>query len=112
MKIIEIPEPVKLPYKVAVDGKLEDKTQESSMPEFLASCCGGFEKFASGPKMARQYGKIMDKIESVNGEKSVAFEDQDFAVVRDAVNAARWRTPQINRAYLPFYDALESATEE
>ena len=114
MKVIEIPEPVQLPYKVAIEdtGKVEDRTQKSTLPEFLTACCEGFEKFAAGPKMARQFGKIMDKLESVNGDKSVAFEDVDYSVVRDAVNATKWRTAAINRAYLPFYDAVENATEE
>ena len=112
MKVIDIPEEVEVKYRVKTsEGSIEQRKEKVKFTKFLSDCCDMYQAFAKGPKMARQYGKIMDKIESVNGDKSVSFEDSDFEVVKGAVENASWITPDINRAYVPFYDAVDKAQD-
>lgn len=110
MQLVPIPDPVDVVLKpVDGEGKIREVKKTVTFQEFLTAAFEGFEGFAKGPKMARQYDKIMTVVEAMNGESSVHFEDADFNVVKDAVKAAAWSHPAVNRACIPFYDAIEKA---
>jgi hypothetical protein len=111
MKIIDIPKPVEAKLKIMDNGTVKEITKEISFLAFLSDACDSYKPFASGPKQARQYDKIMNVIESINGENSVRFEDADFNILKAAIEEAQWVTPGINRAYIPFYDAIEKAQD-
>lgn len=112
MKVIDVPKPVKVKLLAKkADNIVEEVEQKITFSEFLIGACEGYKEFAKGPQMARQYNKIMDVVESANGAKSIQFEDEDFKVVKGAVDSASWNTPNINRSYIPFYDAVDSAED-
>lgn len=111
MKVIDVPEPVK--YKLVLrnpNNELEEVERTLTFPEFLTGAFEGYEKFAKGPAMARQFNKLMDVVESIEG-KSLAFEDADFLVVKAAVDSATWVHAKINRAAIPFYAAVDKAED-
>ena len=107
MKIIDFPEPVT--FKIPTT----QGDQEFTVPfiEFLKTAMAGHEVFKTGPEMARKYGQIMDVIEAVNGEKEIRFGPSDYDLVAAAVKTAGWIHPDANRAYIPFYDAVEKARD-
>jgi len=112
VKVIDVPKPVKLKLLTKRSSDiLEEVERPFTFSQFLIGACEGYKAFATGLKMARQYNKIMDIVESINNKKSVQLEDDDFGVVKAAVEAASWTTPSINRSCIPFYEAVENAED-
>ncbi len=112
MRIIDIPEPVTVLLKLRLQtGQRFEETKEVAFTEWLKEVADGYRPFAKSPKNARQYDKIMSIIEAVDSEKQIQFEDADFEVLKRAAEDADWITPEVNRAYLPFYEALERAQD-
>lgn len=107
MRVIDIPAPVtcKLPQR---DGSERDVVR--TFLTFLDEACGQYEPFAQGAKNGRQYDKLMRIIEACTPDaKSIQFEDADFEVLVQATEKAQWVTPKVNRAFIPFRDAIERA---
>ena len=111
MRIITIPEPVEITVRKRIMGEAAlEKSEIVSFQKFLTFACEGYEKFSKGPKMARQYDKMMDWIENIDEEqKTVNIEGDDYEVLKGAVDSAQWGAPDVNRQYIPFYTAFENA---
>ena len=110
-KVIDIPNPVTVETQKLVKGEVVTGKEDVTFLEFLEYCLDGYEELAKTPKMIRQYDQIMTVIESMNGEKSICFGTDDFAVVKAAVESRNWRTPKLGRSYLPFYKAVDEVQE-
>lgn len=109
MKIIDIPAAVVITVPTKSGNQIELKQVEKTFTNFLVDACESYQEFAKGPRQARQYDKIMRVIEACNGNKTIQFEDADFDVLKDVVDRAPWLTPNINRSFMPYYEALEKA---
>lgn len=116
MKIVTFPGPVVVSVKVRIpDGGIQAQEIKRTFLDFLTEAFDAYAAFKKGPKAARQYDKIMTLVECKQMElelekeptPSIAFEDEDFNVIREAVDHAEWITPSVNRKYIPFYDAMD-----
>lgn len=110
-KIITIPPPVKVPIPRIVKGVVVEEEVEKTIVEYIREACDGHDPFRQGPKNARQYMKIMDTLEKLNGDSAIRFEDADYDAVKEACLNAQWLTPKINAAYQVFWDAIEKAQD-
>ena len=113
MKIVDVPTAVKAKQKAFSQAtmKLEVVEEEVKFSKYLEFILDGHEAFCKTPKMARKYGKLMDKIEKMDGAATIIFEDDDYDIMKAAAETAKWPTPSINRSYLPYYDAIANAQE-
>lgn len=111
MKVIDIPESVTISFLRRAENGIVETEQQVPFLQFLQESLDQYADFSKGAKQARQYDQLCRVIEAVNGEKVVRFGPADFEVVRSAVEAARWISPKVNRAYLPYYEALEKAQD-
>ena len=94
-------------------GIVEEKTEEVSFYGFLKSCLGMYEKFRKGPEMGRKYDKVMIVVEVAEEAKTaeIMFEDERLELLKGAVDDSSWQTNDINRAYLPYYDAVDAVVD-
>lgn len=110
MHIITIPKAVEVTVKKRLMGTQPlEKSETVTFQKFLIYACEGYALFAKGPKQARQYDKLMGLIEKMKPKaKTVAFEAGDYEILEGAVKSAEWGVPDVNRQYIPFYDAFEN----
>lgn len=117
MRVIDIPEPVKVTV-IRMTG--EPLTESWGLPKIvlLAIDTYGTQADESG-RMARritvsqykQAAKIVDVFQNLDGAKSVQLEDADWELVKAAaVDTSPW-TMQIGRQILPILKAIEDAQE-
>ncbi len=113
MRVITIPEQVEITVRKRLMGaETLEKSEVVSFQKFLMYSCEGYEKFAKGPKQARQYAKLMDVIDTMDEvKKTVVFEQGDYDILKGAVDSAQWASPDVNRTYIPFYKAFEDAAD-
>lgn len=111
MHVIMMPPPVEITViKKLITGEQLERSEIVTFPKWLVYVCEGYQKFAKGPKQARQYDKLMGIIERIKPKaKTVAFEAGDYEILGGAMVAPEWASPEINRQYIPFYDAFENA---
>jgi len=112
LKIVNVPDPASCLVRVREGDRLVEVEKEMTFQGYLKSVCKAYDVFAKGVENGRVYGKIMDVIESMNGHKTVNFEDDHFKLLRAAADAQQWSTPDINRMVSEkFYPALEKAQD-
>ena len=110
-KVLDIPEPVEIVFKAREKGQ-EDKAEEVEFPKWIGYVCGGYEPFRKGPEQGRTYNRIMNTVEKLeDGAKNIVFEDADFKILKLAAKDAVFGSPDVNRSYVPFYDALDNAQD-
>ena len=105
-RIVKIPEAVELRPR-----SLKDSPQEfpkMSFKEFLMTSVESFERFGKGTKQARLQGKILDKIEAIDGEAEIHLEDEHYDAIKDSVDAFQ-KNPRVASILSPFLDAIENA---
>lgn len=113
MKIITIPKNVELTISVKRNGFVQTVKKETDFKAFLSESLSGFELFKKGSVNARLFNKLMLIIEEITPTQiEVKFEDEDFKKVKDAVAVADWLSADINRTFIPFYDAVETAKDQ
>ena len=78
--------------------------------EFLEASLDQYEPLGKGYKMAQRGMIIGSHIEQMNGDKMLKLEDEDFDILKKAVDNATFR-PAANRRMVPFYEAVKKAQE-
>lgn len=110
MREIPIPEPVTITATVQEDGKMVQKGNDLAFCDFLKQALDGNQEFNKGAAGARQYAKLMDIVEKINGEDaSITVDDADYEALKRSIDALVVVSPKVNRVLIPFYDAVENA---
>ena len=113
MKVLAIPAPVKatIPVGQAQGGAILSE-REVTFPRFLRECIKMNDVFKTGPKNARTYKSLCEILDAVTPEQiEISFGDDDFLKIKASVDRASWMTPEINAAYVPFYDAVDAVKD-
>ena len=107
MHSVTIPAPV----NVVIRGQKKEITFLAFFKELIRN----HGDFAQGEDMARRYDRLMKIAEAAEKEGKVVvslqFMDEDFVHIKNAKKNSSWISPDVNRAYIPFYDALNNASE-
>lgn len=109
MKIVSVPGPVSVKTPRRNGEGVEFVSHDRDICYFLIACIESYEPFSTGHVNAILYKKLRDVISESSGKSEIWFEDSDFKSLQAAVAAVGWRTPDINMAYIPFYEAVASA---
>ncbi len=111
MQVLTIPPDVtKVPTQIrGPQGLVGVVERDYSFAFFLMEALKMNELFHKGSVNARLFNKLMTILESVEADqKEIQFEDEDFKKVKDSVAQADWATSTMNRAFIPFYDAVDA----
>lgn len=108
-KVIQIPEKVKATIVAVKDGKLMEGEVDWEFHKWLLNAVDSYP--CKGRKQARDLNRIAALLESVNGEKELLFEPNDFEILKEAAEQVDW-LGAANRRFVPFYDAIENAKDE
>jgi hypothetical protein len=111
MKKIEVVKAVTFIIPVDNGSGVEEQQKTLTFADFMKACLETHTPFNSGLSAARQFDKLMTVAETLDGHKSFRLDDADYDVFCEAMQGAKWVNPRINRACLPFYEAVEKATE-
>ena len=111
MMIMKIPEPATINHQ-AIEETADKGETIVPFKKFASQCCKGYAKFAEGPEMGRQYMKIMRMVDRLEDkDKTFTLEDDRMRLFQEAVKAAKWSHPEVNAAYLDFYEAVSEAQD-
>lgn len=113
MRVITTPSPVKIELPRVTGKTVDFVDSEVSFQTFLQECLDSYDIFSKGHVNALLYAKL-SKIITDSDKKTgeLWFEDEDFKKLEAAVSVAKWITPKINAAYIPFYEAVKTARTE
>lgn len=108
MKIVTIPNDIAL---VTRKGESLPAKPSLSFKEFVVECVDQYapEGGRITPKMARQSSKIVAAVDAANG--TMPLEDADWELLKSAVEKNPY-APIVARQIIPFFDAVEKATDQ
>lgn len=112
MRVVKCGGEVEIKVPTRDGNSVEYKSFKKTMKDFLQASFDNFDQFAHGHVNGRLYDKLCKVLDAGPRDGEFWFEDDDFKKVQDAVKGATWFDAKINRAYLPFYDAVEVARVE
>ena len=118
MRIIGVTEDIVINPPKNVNGNGADpnvKPLTISFQEFVEASLDQYEPLGTGYKMAKRGRAISEAIDVMDETKEsdnyvLRLEDEDFDIVKNAVNKAKFR-PAANRRMVNFYEAVETAQE-
>jgi len=105
MKIIKVPSPDAIEIEV-VDKRVNVTRQERvTFARFLKDAVEGYLPFGKGLRNIRAGAKILDALERLDGQPTLALEDSDYLMLKDAV-AETQLNPQAARRLIGFIEAV------
>lgn len=115
MKIIKVPETRIISFKargfLRADGKEPDPvTKALSFSEFVKMAVEGTELFGKGLKNIRKGIRIIEKLDSIDGQAELTLEDEDYLALKDAVEGFAW-APTAAMQCVAYLEAIQDAEE-
>lgn len=102
MKIITIPKPQMVKSMLSNGERTESEMEFKDFVQDMIDLYGDSQKT---PKQARQSAKIAVKLEEC--DKELRLQDEEFLIVKGAMDAPTPTRAGLKRQLIPFFDALE-----
>jgi hypothetical protein len=103
MKIIEVPQPLKLTLQDRAGNDLEE---EVTFTTFLSNAIDFYSEGVKTIKQLHQVQSIVDAVEKATD--TITLEDAEYELLKSAIDVYPSKLmPKVGRQYLPFFDAFD-----
>lgn len=110
MKLIDVPKDVTVDVYFVNRELPKDEKSTNTFREFVELALDNFDQLGKGYKNVVQAVKIHSTLKGCTAGDPLQFEDDDFKVIKDAVEKMAWK-PGFARQALSFFEAIENAQD-